>query len=57
MNGAWSEEDKLVASDSEPEDRLGIDVSISGAIVVVGAASEDERGVGAGAAYVYELSP
>jgi hypothetical protein len=60
--GVWSETTKLVASDRASSDAFGVNVSISGNKVVVGAASEDEDASGgapltdAGSAYIFELS-
>ncbi len=59
LNGVWTEIKKIVASDRAASDRFGVSVSISGDIVVVGAASEDEDALGAntlfgaGAAYIF----
>jgi hypothetical protein len=50
---SWSEVAKLTASDAEPHDSFGYDVSLSGDTAVIGA---DDNGV-AGAAYVDRLHP
>ncbi len=51
----WTEQDKLLASDGEPGDRFGWAVGISGDTALVGAREDDDRGPGAGAAYVFVL--
>ena len=59
--GVWTETAKLVASDRGVTDLFGVNVSISGDRVVVGANQEDEDATGgttvlnAGSAYVFEL--
>ncbi|MDY7107671.1 MAG: FG-GAP repeat protein [Planctomycetota bacterium] len=52
---AWQEEAVLTASDAEYNDRFGIDVSVAGDMVVVGAYFEDEAGDNCGAAYLFEF--
>ena len=52
----WIEEAKLLASDGEMHDHFGISVSISGDTVVVGANGDDDKGMGAGSAYVFTRS-
>ncbi len=52
--GEWLETAKLTASDGDIEDRFGW-VALSGDTIVVGAEFEDEGGLQAGAAYVFEL--
>jgi hypothetical protein len=44
----------LTASDAAPGDAFGRRVAVSGDTIVVGANGDDERGVDAGAAYVFE---
>ncbi|MEA3450970.1 MAG: T9SS type A sorting domain-containing protein, partial [Bacteroidota bacterium] len=53
---AWEQIFKLLASDGEPGDNLGISVNLSGNSVILGAYAEDEVGASGGAAYVYYLS-
>lgn len=55
---SWSEQAKLVASDQQTSDTLGISVSISGAgdYVIGGAWGEDTGGSNAGAAYIFVRS-
>ena len=45
---------KLTASDGATNDRFGFAVAISGDTVVVGADLEDDGGISAGAAYIFE---
>jgi hypothetical protein len=56
----WSQQAKLTASDGEAGDnfgtKVGIDVSVSPATVVVGAHNEDAGGSNAGAAYIFTRS-
>jgi hypothetical protein len=47
----------LTASDAAPGDAFGRRVAISGDTILVGANGDDERGVDAGAAYVFERDP
>ena len=58
-NGTWSEQAKLLASDGATNDHFGWSVSISsdGNTAIVGASSDDnERGTGAGSAYIFTRS-
>jgi len=50
----WAEVAKLVPSDPEPDDSFGGSVAILGNTAVIGDRGDDERGDGAGAAYVFE---
>ncbi|MEQ8623451.1 MAG: T9SS type A sorting domain-containing protein [Vicingaceae bacterium] len=60
--GAWSEVQKIVASDREANDYFGYAVAISGDYVIVGARLEDEDTTGsntrnsAGSAYIFNKS-
>jgi hypothetical protein len=49
----WDELQKLTASDAEGEDQLGLSVSISGDVAVLGAPADDDVGPASGAAYVF----
>ncbi|MDY7110593.1 MAG: FG-GAP repeat protein [Planctomycetota bacterium] len=49
----WVEEAKLLASDGAIDDDFGYSVSISGDLVVIGAAYDDDNGNGSGSAYVF----
>ncbi len=50
---AWTEEQKLLASDGAGGDRFGARVALSGDIAVVGAFWHDDNGADSGAAYVF----
>ncbi len=54
--GVWSEDQKILASDAEADDRFGHNVAVSGDIVVIGAGREDSGGQDAGAAYVFAFT-
>jgi hypothetical protein len=55
VGGAWTEEDKLLASDAQAEAFFGQAVGISGDVAVVGASGDDELGTLAGAVYVFRF--
>ncbi|MCA9072063.1 MAG: FG-GAP repeat protein, partial [Planctomycetaceae bacterium] len=50
----WGLVKKLVAEDSDVDDKFGHGVSISGNTLVVGDESHDSHGINAGAAYVFQ---
>jgi len=50
----WGQVTKLTASDAQTSDFFGEWVAISGDTAIVGASGEDEKGSGAGAAYIFE---
>eukprot|EP01043_Picozoa_sp_COSAG02_P085873 COSAG02_NODE_23442_length_718_cov_4.101777_1_plen_143_part_10 len=53
-SGAWSEAQKLLASDGSQYDRFGISVALDGEVLVVGAYEDDDAdGSNAGAVYVF----
>jgi hypothetical protein len=52
--GAWTETQKLTASDGAANDHFGFSVSMSGTRIAVGARNEDDAASNAGAVYVYE---
>lgn len=52
----WNQEAKLTASDGAAGDFFGFSVGVSGDTVVVGAYGEDDNGIAAGAAYLFERS-
>ncbi len=55
VDGEWSEEQKLTASDAFEFDRFGISVDIDGDVAVVGAFQSSHSGLDtAGSAYVFE---
>ncbi len=51
----WTEEQKLVASDGDDLDFFGFAVAIEADAAVIGSMGDDDRGEGAGAAYVYRF--
>jgi len=51
---AWSEQDKLTASDGEAGDHFGRSVSISGDYAIVGAEGDDDNGNLSGSAYIFK---
>jgi len=53
QGSSWVEEEKIVAEDGELDDHFGI-VSIYGTTIVVGAYGDDDYGLDAGSAYVYQ---
>jgi len=52
--GIWIEQAKLTASDSEVDDRFGIDAEISGEYILVGAFFDDDLGSRSGSAYMFK---
>jgi hypothetical protein len=55
-NGSsWLEEQKLLASDGDANDRFGSSVSISGDVALVGAFWDDDNSTDAGAAYLFKI--
>lgn len=55
--GAWTEQAKLVASDTAADDEFGTSVALSGETVLVGSVFDDHGGVAnRGSAYVFERS-
>jgi ketosteroid isomerase-like protein len=52
--GVWTLEQKLLATDREANDAFGFSVSLDGDRALVSANLDDDRGSGAGAAYVFE---
>ena len=54
--GAWSEQQKLTASDAAAGDLFGRSVAISGESVVVGAFNDDDTASDSGSAYVFQRS-
>jgi hypothetical protein len=54
--GNWTQQAKLVASDSAAEDAFGT-VALGGDTAVVGASRDDDNGDDAGAAYLFHLPP
>ncbi|MFG0283561.1 MAG: hypothetical protein ACF8R7_03995 [Phycisphaerales bacterium JB039] len=54
IGGAWTLVAKIVASDGSPNDRFGHAASISGDLIVIGAEGDQDRGVEAGSAYIFQ---
>ena len=52
----WTQQQKIVSSDTKAADRFGNSVSIFGTTVVVGAITESTGGAGTGAAYIFTRS-
>ena len=50
---SWSQQAKLFSTDISAGDDLGVSVSLSGDRALVGADGEDDKGMAAGAAYVF----
>lgn len=53
---AWSEQDKLAASDAQAGDGFGYSVALSGSRMVVGARYDDDNGSNSGSAYVFSYN-
>ena len=51
---SWTQQAKFTASDGSAVDWFGGSVSISGKYAIVGAMSDDDRGLDSGSAYVCE---
>ena len=56
INGSWTEEQKLIASDADAGDDFGFSVSISGDKAIVGAYSNADNGSRTGSAYIFKLT-
>lgn len=54
--GAWTEQDKLTASDAAGGDFLGYSVSIDGDYAIAGAYGDDDKGSESGSAYIFKRS-
>ena len=53
---AWSEQQKLIASDVTQFDSFGISVAIAGDYVIVGSFRDDDKGYDSGSAYIFVRS-
>jgi hypothetical protein len=51
----WVQIQKLLPTDSEPEELFGLGLALSGSVLVVGASLDSENGSEAGAAYVFRF--
>ncbi len=54
VNGVWRQSAKLVAEESEGQDRFGFSVAVEDSIAAVSARDDDDSGTNAGAVYVFE---
>ncbi|MBF0451675.1 MAG: S8 family serine peptidase [Candidatus Magnetomorum sp.] len=54
INGKWQQVAKLIPADGIQEDFFGMDVSISGSTILIGAYGDDEKTSKAGAAYLFQ---
>ena len=55
VDGAWTERQKLTATDGAADDQFGLSVAIDGDTAIIGAYLDDNgNGVNAGAAYLYQ---
>ena len=54
VTGTWSESAKLTAADTAAGDSFGSSIAIAGTRLILGASFDDEKGLGTGAAYVFE---
>ena len=57
ITGAWGQVAKLTAADATRSAYFGYSVSVDGTTALVGAREDDDRGVGAGSAYVFDIDP
>ncbi|MEL6822975.1 MAG: T9SS type A sorting domain-containing protein [Calditrichota bacterium] len=53
-SGSWSEQQKLLASDTDSYKRFGNAVDISGSHLIIGAMGDDHSGPATGAAYIFQ---
>ncbi len=53
INGIWSQQAKLTASDAAANDEFGFSVALSGDTAVIGAYQDDDGGTNSGSAYVF----
>lgn len=52
--GLWVQEQKLTASDADPQDYFGWAVSIYGDVAIIGAKLDENSGQGSGSAYIFQ---
>ncbi len=52
----WTNEQRLAASDTAPDNTFGSSISIDGDVAVIGASGDDENGPFSGAAYVFRFN-
>ncbi|MCE9595560.1 MAG: FG-GAP repeat protein [Planctomycetes bacterium] len=53
VGGVWQQSTKLVSNDAQQGDYFGASVDLQGDVAAVGAALDDDLGVGAGAGYLF----
>ncbi len=51
----WTQIDRVLAADGQPDDQLGAAIAIDQGLLIAGALTEDEFGFSAGAAYVFDV--
>jgi len=56
QSGVWAEKAKIQALDIESGDQMGLSVSVSKDVTIIGAFGEDTGGSEAGAAYIFKLN-
>lgn len=54
--GVWAQDSSFFGSESEDLDQFATSVSLSGGILIAGSPGEDDGGLSAGAAYVFDFS-
>ncbi len=54
MAPVFSSEEKLTASDAQPNEQFGWAVAVAGDVAIIGAKDKDSAGSNAGAAYIFE---
>lgn len=52
----WNHHQRLVPSDSHPNQNFGTSVSVDGDILLIGAQGDDQNGESSGAAYIFSLN-
>ncbi|NNE68049.1 MAG: hypothetical protein HKN33_15915 [Pyrinomonadaceae bacterium] len=52
---AWIEQQKIIGSDTEADDRFGTSLALQGDTLLIGSPRDDQAGNNAGAVYFYEL--
>ncbi len=54
LTGQWTETGSLLAGDGQPADHFGAALAFDGLTLIVGATGDDDRGMDAGAAYLFQ---
>lgn len=55
IDGVWTQTNKFAPPDAQTGDQFGIALAVDGGTLLAGAPRDDDNGVDAGSAYVYEL--